>query len=338
MIVFSALIFAILAGLLNGSFAAPVKYIDNTDEKQVWFYFSFWAFIIVPLTTFLIIDPKFYYLLLEVPLKATLASFTSGFVWGIGMACLSIALKRIGIAVSFVINIGIATSGGTLVPLIFFPQQVVKTLFTSLVCSAVIFLLIAVLFAGYAAKQREQQSSRTNHSTASNRAVAFGLLLSIFAGVSSAAQGVCYAYSLSYYQTLPQWNHQSFLLSLLPWFPCFFGGFTPYMLYFARSNSRSQGEKRSKLNTKSHALIVLMGILFFECMVFYSKATEILGVLGPIIAWPLFMIFIILISNFWGVKHGEWYRASRSSKRKMFISVGLLILAIAILVLATLSQ
>jgi L-rhamnose-H+ transport protein len=73
-------------------------------------------------------------------------------------------------------------------------------------------------------------------------------------------------------------------------------------------------------------------------MVSYSKATEILGSLGPIIAWPLFMIFIILVSNFWGVKHGEWQHASRGAKRKMFFSVGLLILAIIVLVIATFYQ
>ena len=68
----------------------------------------------------------------------------------------------------------------------------------------------------------------------------------------------------------------------------------------------------------------------------YAKASQTLGALGPIIAWPLFMIFIILMSNFWGFSHGEWRGASRRAQAKILCAILLLIIAVIILMFASL--
>ena len=333
MAILTALLFAILAGAINGSFVAPINYI-KTSPIKVWFYFSFWGFVIVPLATFFLVDPQFYHLLFQVPLEAVLVPLVAGFIWGVGMICLSIALKYIGIAVAFVINIGIATAGGALIPLIFFPQQAVSALFMFLIVTAVVFLLAGVLYAGVAANQREKERRHNMQANSTHKTAMLAVLITVFAGISSAFQGAGYAYALSYYEALAPMMNKTFILAILPWFFVFLGGFTPYMLYFAILNIKRK-DQQERLTLKSHLLISLMAIMFFESTVSYAKASAILGALGPIIAWPLFMIFIILVSNLWGVKYKEWQGASKASKAKMIFAIGLLILAIIILVTAS---
>jgi len=76
-----------------------------------------------------------------------------------------------------------------------------------------------------------------------------------------------------------------------------------------------------------------MSILFFECVLIFGYASGLLGDFGPIIGFPIFMVFIILSSNFWGMKHGKWYGANQKTIKKMITSI--FILKIAVIILAT---
>jgi L-rhamnose-H+ transport protein len=79
-----------------------------------------------------------------------------------------------------------------------------------------------------------------------------------------------------------------------------------------------------------------MGFMFFESIVLYAKGVALLGELGPIIAWPLFMLFIIFTSNFWSVKLGEWRNSSRVSR--LYIYFSLIFLSVALVLLIVISQ
>lgn len=333
MIIANALLFSIIAGILNGSFAMPTKHI-KANAGSIWFYFAFWAFIIIPLGTFLIVDPAFYKLLFAVPSSAVLVPLIAGLIWGVGMVCFSEALKYIGIGVAFVINIGIGTAGGTLIPLLFFPQQQVSSLFVSFVIVAVLLLLLGVLLAGFAAHQREKEMVNSVVNCSTNMTV-LALAITIFAGVSSAVQGASYAYALGAYSVLES-AHGTLILAILPWFFVFLGGFIPYVIYFTILKMKEHKKIKARLTFKERLLIIAMAVMFFESIVFYAKASQTLGALGPIIAWPLFMIFIILVSNFWGFNHGEWRGVSRGAQVKISCAILLLVIAVIILMFASL--
>ena len=42
-----ALAMVLIAGLINGSFAAPMKFMTRWEEENIWLIFSFWGFIIL---------------------------------------------------------------------------------------------------------------------------------------------------------------------------------------------------------------------------------------------------------------------------------------------------
>jgi len=74
-----------------------------------------------------------------------------------------------------------------------------------------------------------------------------------------------------------------------------------------------------------------MGVGYWGSLVFFSKASEVIGGdLAPTIAWPLFMVFIILTSNLWSWKSREWEHAGRSAGMKMFVSLALFVVAIVV--------
>ncbi len=74
-----------------------------------------------------------------------------------------------------------------------------------------------------------------------------------------------------------------------------------------------------------------MGVGFWGSLVFFSQASNVIGGdLAPTIAWPLFMVFIILTSNFWSWKSDEWKNAGTKASRRMIFSLALFVVAIIV--------
>jgi L-rhamnose-H+ transport protein len=65
--------------------------------------------------------------------------------------------------------------------------------------------------------------------------------------------------------------------------------------------------------------------------VLYGSAAGILGPLGPVIGWPVYMSAMILAANFWGWLTGEWKNVSGRPVLLMFAGIGIQILAMVLL-------
>jgi L-rhamnose-H+ transport protein len=333
----SAIFLVIIGGILNGSFAIPMKHMPHIKQEKLWFVFSWWAYLIIPIATFLILDHNFINIILCVAPSYIYVPLLGGLLWGLGMICMCFAFKHIGIGVVFVINIGIGTAGGALLPLIFIHPNRFLTFFGLFIVAGVILFIIGVISAGIAAKIRDD-IKRTTLSNKNNLRPLLGIILSILAGISSAFQGFSYAYSASGFQTGKLLSSNSHLVvGNLPWLLIFLGGFLPYMIYFliASLKRKSFGTTPdNRVSFKYHLMIFVMALLFFECALFYGKATLLIGALGPIIIWPIYMVFIVLTSNFWSFKYGEWKGSSALSKSIMAFAISVQIVAVVILAYA----
>ena len=60
-------------------------------------------------------------------------------------------------------------------------------------------------------------------------------------------------------------------------------------------------------------------------------AVSMLGVLGPVIGWPIYMSAIILSSAFWGWISGEWRGIAGRPPRVMGLGIATQVIVIVIL-------
>jgi L-rhamnose-H+ transport protein len=319
----------ILAGIVDGSYAIPLKFMKNVDDDKIWFYFSWWAFLIIPILTLLAINIHVFYFLSKVELPYILIPFLIGILWGIGMICVSLAFKMIGIGVNFAVHIGIGTAGGVLFPLIFLHFNKLNTAFGYLSLLGVVLFIIGVILAGRAAEIRDKTQ---NKSTNKSSHYLLGIILSTIGGLASSIQGFSYVYAIEGIgaQNLISSSNQLFF-ALLPWIIISIGAFIPFTIYFyikARKNNINL--KINKTSLFNHVSIMIMGILFFECLFLYTKSSLNFGKLGPIIAWPLFMTFIVLSSNIWGFIFKEWQQCNKKTYKLIWLSVIILISAVIV--------
>jgi L-rhamnose-H+ transport protein len=78
-----------------------------------------------------------------------------------------------------------------------------------------------------------------------------------------------------------------------------------------------------------------MAFFWFGSTLLYGIAAGMLGSLGAILGWPLFMSLIVITASVWGVATGEWKGAGRRPLQLMFGGVAMLVLAIFVLATAS---
>ena len=86
----------------------------------------------------------------------------------------------------------------------------------------------------------------------------------------------------------------------------------------------------------SHALLaLLMAICWFGSTLLYGVSAGKMGVLGPILGWPLFMSLIVITASVLGILTGEWKNTGKQPLRIQLTGVAFLVAAVFVLALAS---
>lgn len=328
----SAPICIFMSGIFNGSFALPTKNIQQWNFENVWLNYAVWTFLVLPWVGIFVLAPQVWPLYQNLPASMLGILIIGGLLFGVGQVCFAQSLKMIGLGLGFVINIGLGTALGFLLPLVVLHPEKIFTPFGYSTLAGIILIMIGLLVSYRAGNQRDRYVKKTQISDAPSQ-YQLGVVLAIIAGFCSAIQNFTFA-STSHIQTLALDAGMSHLASAMIIWPVFLSfAFIPYAIYMLnlhrKNNSfRNYRAPRSGFNC---FLSLIMGLCWYGSLVLYSQASLLIGGLGPIIGWPLFMVLIILVSNFWGWQHKEWSQASLAIKHQALGAIGLLILAVIVL-------
>ena len=52
-------------------------------------------------------------------------------------------------------------------------------------------------------------------------------------------------------------------------------------------------------------------LLWFFALAFYGQGKSLMGKLGNVVGWPMFLALALVVSNVWGILTGEWKNAPR---------------------------
>ena len=332
---FIALVFTAFAGLISGTYAVPRKLITAWEEENIWFVFFIFGCLILPVITILLLSPDILKVIPKIPAPYIITLVTGGLFFGVGQVCFSSAFKFIGIGINFVLNISIGTAltalaGLTQVPSLIFTQ------YGLLQISGVLAFLIAVVLGSLAcvSKNKNNLVSQTTKNTPKTSSILIGISLSLMAGIGSACQGSSYVISNPIVSGIAQSLGYSTLSSnLLSWIIIFTAAVIPNTAYFLCIMIKNKTLKnlRSGKTLIYYFYIIVMSIFYWVPMIIFTSASIIIGgVLAPTIAWPLFMVFIILTSNMWSFIYGEWENATVNSIIKIWASITIFICAISL--------
>jgi L-rhamnose-H+ transport protein len=326
----SAATLALGAGVLNGSFATPTRFMRRWKWENVWALWALFAMLVLPWTVAYFTVPHLLALYQTMEVRnALILVIAFGAGYGIAAICFGLGVDAIGIALNFAIALGTATAVGSAIPLVWFHSQSIFTRQGLLIEGGIGLVIIGIVLCGVAGRSKERDQAQGLSETERPRpAFAKGLTLAIIAGAGSAFQNLGLAFGVPLLRRAAELGTEQSYQANVIWAPLLTATFIPYLFFCARlwRKNRSWGLFFAP-KTASHWLFgFLMGALWFSSIVIYGAAAARMADLGPVLGWPLFMSAIILTSNVWGLAIGEWKGASRPSLITMVAGLGGLVL------------
>jgi L-rhamnose-H+ transport protein len=323
----------LLGGFLQGSFALPMKRMPRWPWENTWLVYSVTAMVVLPWAMVLATVPHFGELLHGARHTTIAGVVLFGLGWGVGATLFGLGIKRVGMALTFAIGLGITASLGSLLPLMVLqPDQLFTRQGYSLLAGLVIVIL-GIILCSVAGRRRERELS-TQTVQVGSAGFWLGLTICIFSGIFSAMLNFSFIFGKDLQQMALAVGAKPAMASNLIWALALSAGFLAnagYCVYLLQKN-RTWAVLTQKDIPASYWLgAVLMGIVWFFGLAAYGMGATNLGALGAVIGWPLFMVMIIIAANVWGAATGEWRGASRRTYSYSWAGIAVLVIAIYVI-------
>jgi L-rhamnose-H+ transport protein len=321
---------AVLSGLANGLFTAPMKVIPRWKWENIWLVFILTSCLVMPSAVVFstIGDPRAVFVRTPPPALASALGF--GFAWGFGAILFGLSVDRLGVSLSNSMVLGVSAAMGSLVPLILHGTIRLEARQLALFGGVAAFM-VGVSLCGAAGRLRDRGAS-SGPLQPSWR----GYLFALGAGLMSAVFNIGYSLALPIAEAGEKLGFRRFLATNCIWLLMLGAGAIPNIVYcvaLARKH-RAFALFLAPQAYKTWGLSVLMGVLWGGSIFLYGAATPLLGDMGPSIGWPLSLAVGLVVANLMGILLGEWKSVEPAAGRRMRAGVCLMLVAIVLCALA----
>jgi L-rhamnose-H+ transport protein len=326
-----ALLLVLLAGGMNGSFAAPMKRVRGWEWEHIWLVWSFLGMVVLPLVVAVATVPDLGAVYRTAGLHPLVSTAIYGMIWGAGAVLFGLGIARVGLALGFAIILGTSASLGTIIPLV---MQHRDQLFMT--TGLLMLVGVGVIIAGVAACARAgllREAATVPHQCGTGSFM-IGLAICLLSGLGSTFMSVALNKATPI-STAAESLGSSQAGSLNAVWPILLaGGFTVnagycVFLLIRRGTAPRFGEAA----VANIGLVLVMAVLWSGSNFAYGAGARGMGPLGLVLGWPVFMAAIVLTANAWGFLTGEWRNAGR--RAVTWATRGNLLLVIGICVIAS---
>jgi len=311
-----------LGGLMNGSFATPMKGIRGWAWEHSWLVWSVFGLIVVPWIAALAVVNHPWQVYTSAPASAVALVITFGTLWGVAGVLFGLGVDRVGLAIGFGVILGISASLGALIPLIFLHPESLFRRAGVLTIAGVTLLVAGVICCAVAGRLREAVKPVTRA----------GLVICILSGLGAPMInfGLAFGSAVATHAEQMGTSHVHSMTAIYPLL--LLGGFVVnagYCVWLMRRGS-GFGAYRQPGAMANLGLGASMGLLWMGSNLAYVYGSQQLGPLGLAIGWPIMMGLIVLTANGWSAATGEWRGAG--GRAKAWIIVGVLALLAGVVV------
>lgn len=315
----------IAAGLLNGSFAVPLKTTRTWKFHHIWMVHSLLAMSVLPWAFVVITVPHWSEILRAVPARGWLGLVAWGVLFGIASLLYGVAVDLLGIALGFAIQLGLSIVLGALLPLIWAKALSLRTTGDWLFMIGLAVMVTGVVLCAQAG------GSKSATPGATGARFRKGLVIALVGGILAPTLnfGIQYGTSLLAkvretpgpvrfpVETYLAWAVFLSAAAVVQAGYCF----SRILRNQTTDAFRGPGAMRDALQ------VVMMSSLWISSIFVYGRSVFGLGRLGNSFGWPIFIALIILASNAWGVVLGEWKGVSKAAFYRMLAGSTVLVVA-----------
>lgn len=327
------MIIIFFSGVLNGSFALPLKYSVRWKWENTWLVFSVVGILFLPWLMAFRFVPHLAGVYQAVPARVIIWALTFGFIWGIAQVTYGLSLVAVGLAVAVAVVSGLVCVSGALIPLLVLNSAALfhgRGIF--LLCSLPVLL---VGLGAYAVAGRLREREQLTHGNEVSRSVSFktGLSLCIFTGLFASAFNLGFAFSGHIIHRSLESGAPPAAAGYPVWCLVLGAGFLPNLLYCLHLLRRNrtfttfghEGWPREAL------LAVAMAVVWLAGLFLYGWGATLAGEYGTSVGFTLFIAMSVVSSTVMGLLAGEWNSTSKHSRRLLAAGVAAILISVAVL-------
>ena len=331
--VLGATVAVLLGGIMEGSFALPMRLAKRWRWENTWMIYSAVGLVVIPWAVAGATVPHLMAVYRSVSTRVILMTGLFGFGWGVANVLFGLAVPTMGMAFSFAVVVGMSAALGCFVPLIFSTSA--RLLGTSglMIVTGVVLTLTGVVLLGVAGRGREESPAGGNVHVRPRKVWASGMALCVLGGLLAPMLNYSFAFG-------SEITSQATLRGVSPtgavsaiWAIALSGGFISnggYCLFRLHKN-QTWASFRQKGAISDCALAALMGILWTGGILFYGWGASGMGQLGAAVGWPTFQGAMIVTSSLLGIMLGEWRGVNSRFFRLNNLGLATIVFAIIIL-------
>ena len=332
-------VLSLIAGIINGSFAAPTKYSRLWKWENIWAVWAIVALFILPWTFGFLTIPDLFSVYADAELRPLLLLVGFGIGNGLAQICFGLGLAAIGLSLGFAIAIGISTALGSLGPLVILHPELIPTAKGMTIIGGVILILVGIVVCAVAGRMKEAalQPAGVSQQSSSGGGSGKKFIYSILAGILSPTTNFALAFGGPLLAHAADHGAKEMFKANVLWPPFLAATLVPYLAYCAFLWRKNGSFKLYSLPGTGHywVLGLVMGLLWTGSLYMFGASATYMSTMGPILGWPLFMSIIIITSNVWGFATGEWKGAGSKPVSFMLGGIVFLILGFCTLALAS---
>ena len=324
---------AVLGGMIHGSFALPMKGMQkHWAWENIWLVYSVVGLICLPLLLAFMTVPSLGDVYSSTSLSLLLQVAIYGAGWGIGSTLFGLGISRIGMALGFSIILGMTSCLGSLIPMLVLHPADLNTHNGHVLLGGLAVVVAGIVICARAGALRDRDHEAVSQSGLKG-AFAAGFLICIFSGILSPMLNIGFSFGEPIQKAATAHGAVLGMDANSIWVPALAGGFlinAGYAIYLLCKN-KTWCKFTAQGTTAWHWTgSALMGALWFGGMSIYGIGTALMGPLGKVVGWPVFMSVVIVTANVNGLLSGEWKGAKRSSLAVAWAGIALLVLAIIV--------
>jgi len=320
------------AGILQGSFYLPMTFTRKWEWEHTWSIFSLTGMIVFSWIFILLTVPDIFSVYAGTASRDVVILIIFGGLWGIGGVLNGLAMAKLGMALAYPIVLGTVSALGALIPLIvFFPSMIFAPKGLVLIAGTVV-TLIGIIFCSRAFSHKEPPTASSSKSA--DGSITTKLAIAILAGVMSSLLNVGFAYSTGLIEAARNSGVSDAFAANAAWAIILTSGGCVNVLYCIYLMIKRSTAKQfiGTETVRNLGLGSLMGLFWCAGLYAYGFGSSLLGSMGVVVGWVLFMSAVIIIGNLWGIWRGEWKDAPQPARA--LLNRGLFTLIIAIIIVA----
>jgi L-rhamnose-H+ transport protein len=328
------LILAALGGLMQGSFALPMKFTTRWRWENTWSAWSLWTLLVLPWLIGTLTIPNLIDAYRQAGSHAVLTPMFFGAIWGVSAIAVGKGLDYLGLGLGFSLIMGLVIAVGSILPLLLeHPADAFQAQGLGIIIG-VFFIIVGIVFSAWSAalKERDLVSASGSGPARQKRSFLTGLIICLIAGVTAPMLNYAFIYGDSLRVTAEKMGASQTMAPNAVWAIALLGGFVVnfgYCLLLLRKNN--SWRLYASTGTGMYYLYTLiMGILWAGGIAVYGMATANLGKLGPSVGWAICFGMAIFSANVLGLVTREWAGVKKRTIHVMIMGLAVILAGICL--------